>query len=709
MELLKLLSALWRRKWTVIVSVVLFLAAGIAASALLPEQYSAETEVIIESDDATQSLLSELGLAEMAVSLGTASDDLENKIYLATSPPIVEEVIWKLQLRNGAGELYEVDDVADPGLLAPVFGTPNFVIEQNQGTDVLVITSTAATPEAAQLLADTVAEVYIDEQTSTARANMQQAELFIQQQLGEVTRQLDTAYGQIADEQRTTEIIDLESEMKAAITRLSDLQADRSATLAKIEETRARIRSAREYRGRESVDDVSPGTTASNPIVQKLRTTLGDATARREALLAQNYTAKAPEVRELDAVIAATREQLQDALNEQATLDPNVATLEAELAGLYERERALAEAVTLTMSQYVGYPDKMRKFEQLRLVADATEQVFRSLQDQRFQIGVAEAMTMADARITARAKLPEDPSSPKVALNLIAGLMLGLMFGIGTALALEYIDDTIQLPDDMKPVWEIPSLGLIPRYKTTTIPALARIDPTDPLAEAYRALRNSISFASLDKPLKILGVTSSVPGEGKSTLAVNLAISMANEGQRVLLVDADLRVPTQHKKFPELVLSPGLSEVVSRSAVAPDAIQRTSIENLSVLTAGVVPPNPGHLIESLRLRQTVLELARSFDVVIVDTPPALAVNDPIVLSRFVDGMIVVVEAHKSSRRMLTETKERFASARTTPLGFVLNKVKPSGIAYGKYTKYYQRRSKETQTAPAEAKRGGGAA
>lgn len=196
-------------------------------------------------------------------------------------------------------------------------------------------------------------------------------------------------------------------------------------------------------------------------------------------------------------------------------------------------------------------------------------------------------------------------------------------------------------------------------------------------------------YASLDKPLQLLAVSSALPGEGKSTFTINLAISFAREGKRVLVVDCDLRKPTQHRHFSTTSNHTGVTEVLTRKAEAADAIQDTPIENLRILTSGPVPEDPARLVESLRLRQLLLDLQKSYDIVLVDTPPALVVNDAVFLGRAVDGLCLVIEAGKTSRNLVADLRSRFETGGVEPLGLVLNKLDFRTAGYGQYAKAYQ--------------------
>lgn len=681
---------LWNRKGAILLSVGVFLAAAALATWLLPEQWTAQTQVIVDSDESTTSLLSDLGLGEMAKSLSTASDDIQNKIYLATGKPIVDEVIWKLQLRKKDGTLYLGEDVGDAGLFSPITGTPSVEVTQTTGTDVIVIEAVGPTPETARLMADTLADVYIERQTREARAEFAGAQKFIKERLTIVEADLDASYSDFAALQRATSVIDLDAEQRAAVTRLSELTMQREVVFGEIKETRARIDSGESFNARESVDGVSSQTLTTNPIVGKQKAQLGELEQQRQALMLDGFTAKAPEIVEIDARLTAVKAALTESLATQQNLDPSIAALQANLAGLLERQRALTDAIERTQAEGSAYPDLRRRYNEIELKTDAAEEVYRSLQDQSFELGIAESMTMSDLRIVSRATLPTDLTSPKPVLNAVAGLVLGLLFGAATALLLEYVDDTVRRADDLRTVWDLPAFGAIPRYKTGLRPAVVDLPASDPLVEAHRAVRSAIEFANLDKPVHIVGITSSAPGEGKSTLAMALAIAAARDGRRVLLVDADLRLPTLHKRFTELRAAPGLVEVLSRSEQPQDAIQHTPVEGLDLLASGALPPNPGQLAESLRMRQVLLELSRGYDLVIVDTPPVLAVNDAVMLARAVDGMVVVIEAGRTTKRMLAESRARFEAAKVGALGFVLTKVASSAGGYGRYTRYYQR-------------------
>ncbi|RME27652.1 MAG: polysaccharide biosynthesis tyrosine autokinase, partial [Deltaproteobacteria bacterium] len=461
-----------------------------------------------------------------------------------------------------------------------------------------------------------------------------------------------------------------------------------------IQETRARLARARAFQGRESVDQVAATTSAANKLVARLQDDLTNLRQKRANELTDK-TPEHPDIQNLDKLIAETEAQLAEALAAQHALDPTVEQYEAQLAGLVKKGAEIDASIQRTTEQFSTYPDKMRHMSQLELAAEAAENVYKSLQEQNYQVGVAESMLVSDMQLVEPAVAPERHYSPKLLVNAVFGIIAGGVFGFGLAFLLEYVDDTVRTPEELSMVWEVPKLGVVPRFKLTgERRVIDELATTHPIAESYRTIRNGLMYASLDKPLRLIAVSSAVPSEGKSTFSVNLGISFAREGKRVLIVDCDLRRPAQHRNFPLVSNHVGLTDVLTGTASFEDAVQETTVPNLSLLTSGPTPADPARLVESLRLRQLLLDFRKQYDVVIVDTPPCLVVNDAIVIGRAVDGMILVVESGSTSRKLVTEMKNRFEVAGLEPVGVVLNKLDFVSSGYGYYYKAYRRYGQE---------------
>ncbi len=286
---------------------------------------------------------------------------------------------------------------------------------------------------------------------------------------------------------------------------------------------------------------------------------------------------------------------------------------------------------------------------------------------------------------------PPAPISPRPLLNMLLAAVLGLLIAIGIVVVVELIRDTVRDPDDIQALTGLSTLGAIVRqrggadrgeiYRLTAL-----LYPRSGVTEAYRTLRTNVEFASVDAPIRTLLVTSAMPGEGKTVTAANLGVVFAQSGRRVLLVDADLRLPGVHRVF-DLPNAHGLTTLLRRDDVSLDAVlQVTEQDGLRVLTTGPLPPNPAELLGSHRMRTIVDRLKGEADLVIVDSPPLRAVTDSAILSSFLDGTLLVIDAARSRRRAVRFARETLDRAGASVLGAVLNRV-PMG-SRSDYAGYY---------------------
>lgn len=211
-------------------------------------------------------------------------------------------------------------------------------------------------------------------------------------------------------------------------------------------------------------------------------------------------------------------------------------------------------------------------------------------------------------------------------------------------------------------------------------------DPKNPAAEAYRVIRTGIQFAQAGKELQTIALTSCMPNEGKSTTIANLAVVLTQAGKSVLLIDCDMRNPTVHKNF-NLSNKVGLSSCISMGTALSDAVQKTSIEGLYALTGGVIPPNPSELLGSEQMKNVLQRAKEQYDYVLIDTPPVMPVTDALIVSRFVDGMILVIASAEVKVEMARDVKNQLVNAGANILGVVLNKVHSEHHGYG-YGYYY---------------------
>lgn len=301
----------------------------------------------------------------------------------------------------------------------------------------------------------------------------------------------------------------------------------------------------------------------------------------------------------------------------------------------------------------------------------------------------AQFIGLSGTQVISPATPPQSPFEPDIANNILTALVVALALGIGLAFFLDYFDDTIKTREDFDNVVRpLPTLAVIPRlldWQNTGETHVATIEqPRSAAAEAYRSLRTSISFLSIGTPLKILQITSPKERDGKSTTSVNLAVASAIAGQRVLLVDVDLRRPRVHRFF-SLPNRFGFDALLLEEASTAEVVRRVpGIPDLSVITAGPVRSNSTQLLDSGRAAQVLRELADLYDLVIVDCPPVLSVADPVVLSRAVDAVVVVAAAGSTHRSQLGATLSILAGVGAPVIGAVLNSFDARAAGYYGY-------------------------
>jgi polysaccharide biosynthesis transport protein len=331
------------------------------------------------------------------------------------------------------------------------------------------------------------------------------------------------------------------------------------------------------------------------------------------------------------------------------------------------------------------------------------------------QAQVEVAQQHNNLRLIQPARVPGSPIGPARFRMIMFAFFLSLAGGIGLAYGLEYLDNTIKTIDDVGRYMRLPALGIIPALATTNSAKLGKgkkarrlsassslqavaiqgydmdrlkvLETRSTAAEAYRVVRTSMLLSTAGNPPKTILVTSGQPGEGKTTTAVNTAISLAQLGASVLIIDCDMRKPSTHKIF-GLDNMRGLSTYLSRDIKVDGLIRKLQIPNLSLLSSGAIPPNPAELISSERMKNLLRELGEQYDHILIDSPPLINVTDPVILSAMVDGVILVVHGGKSTRGVAQRARQDLVSVGAKIFGVVLNNVDMRRDGYNEY--YYYR-------------------
>jgi non-specific protein-tyrosine kinase len=382
-----------------------------------------------------------------------------------------------------------------------------------------------------------------------------------------------------------------------------------------------------------------------------------------------------PEVfRALNQAQQASRfaESKQSLQAEIDALDQQLADLQAQLARLAEASGAEAQA---------GRDRLQEELAQLRQTRASLVQSYENLR-------LAEAQSISNVVLVEDAGVPRRPIRPRTLQNTALAAVVGLMLAVGVAFLVEYLDDTLKSPAQVTEVLGLPVIGVLARQKAKDLAGgpIARREPRSPFTEAYRSLRTNLQFASVDRPLRRLLVTSVAPGEGKSMVVANLGLVLAQTGQRVVVVDADLRRPMQHTLLGKLNRF-GLTEaLVQDSLQLNGAMQPVEAANLHLVSTGSLPPNPAELLGSKKMAGLLGLIGEQADTILVDSPPVTAVTDAVILAGQVDGVILVIEAGKTRIGAALQAKEQFERVGARVVGVVLNKIpiRRDGYYYNHY-------------------------
>ncbi len=321
--------------------------------------------------------------------------------------------------------------------------------------------------------------------------------------------------------------------------------------------------------------------------------------------------------------------------------------------------------------------------EKERLDAKVTQyrEIYSGLLQSYKSVRLSEAQTVSSVVQVERATPNFEHVRPKTMQNTLLAAVAGFLLAAGAIVARDTLDDTIKTPEEISRKFRLPILGVINHHHGEEGEPISIKEPHSPTAEAYRTLRTNVSYTGVDHPIRTILVTSSEPGEGKTTTLSNLAVAFAQNGKQVIVADCDMRHPRVHVNF-RLNNRKGMSNLFSQSSYVLDgSCQPTGVDNLSIVTTGALPPNPAELLGSNKMQSILKAMVENADIVLLDTPPALAVTDAAVLASSVDGVLLVVRPGKTRVRALEQTLEQMKQVGARVLGVVINDVETHGSAY----------------------------
>jgi capsular exopolysaccharide synthesis family protein len=388
-----------------------------------------------------------------------------------------------------------------------------------------------------------------------------------------------------------------------------------------------------------------------------------------------------------------------------------VARLQSEYAEARQREQLLSQALDQQKAEVNQMSERMVQYSILKREAEANKAMYDGLLTKLKEAGISAGLRSSNIRVVDPAMVPTYPARPAKTRNIAMSLIIGLVGGIGLALLREYMDNTVKSPDDIEALVRLPALAVVPAFSESNngdrssskllkaastnghekrIELVAQHLPKSQMSEAFRALRTSLLLSQADHPPQVILVTSALPREGKTTAAANLAVTLAQLGDRTLLIDADLRKPGIGRLLnlgsgKYAGLSSFLAGVSSLDLVT---IQHPAIPNLSAIPTGPLPPNPADLLSSHKLDDAIAELRTKFKFIVIDSPPIMAATDAVILSVKVDGVLLIVRSGETPKEAFTRTRDLLLSVKCHLLGVVLNAVDSTAPDYYYSYRYY---------------------
>ncbi|MDW8320732.1 MAG: polysaccharide biosynthesis tyrosine autokinase [Armatimonadota bacterium] len=569
-----------------------------------------------------------------------------------------------------------------------------------EDTGLIELFAEASSPRRAQNAANAAAVAIVWQNERLRKEEARNTVRFIREQLeapGGVKQQLAEADERLASFKRKEAFLDAGEQVRALMLQMVELSNRQWQGNLRLTDLRTRLAATRLRLGQEPSTLVSP-TIYENPTVQEIKKQLVIAEADLLALQAQ-FTDEHPRVQSAVARVEALREQLrQEASRIESVqrlpnpvyqeLYKNIALLSADIVGQEAQMSALQRTLGNVRQQMLAVPELEKQLTQLLRQRQALERRYLFLIERLQEAELTQAVKLGNARVVELAQLPGKRVKPRRILNMLMGTVLGALIAIGFALLLEQIDRRLPSAEQASAWLGAPLLCSIPVVREGAEAPLLK----EPVAvEAFRNLRAAIRLSTQDRPVRVLMVGSPLPGEGKTFVARHLATSMAHSGQRVLLIDADLRLPTQHR-FDGVPQSPGLVNILSGENPLDECLRGTGIENLWLLPAGAAPPNPTELLESVRMQGVLAQLRERYDMLILDAPPVEMFADSRLLALYSDAILLVVQPGSTPRDAAlhaVETLHAVPGARL--LGIVANKVPVSTNAYTPYYPSIRRR------------------
>jgi succinoglycan biosynthesis transport protein ExoP len=593
-------------------------------------------------------------------------------------------------------------------------------------TRIVQVSYTSSQPVLAADIVNTLVEEFVSYSVETRYEATKQTSEFLSETIAQLREDLKRKEEDLQKYGEEKKLLFLNDKESSVVNKFSDVNS--AFTEAQID----RFKKEALYRELKELNINALPESVNNPVIQSLKATYAQAKSEYEEK-SKFYRPDYPEMVKLRARLESSKNALGEEIRKA------VGAAEADYRAALNKEKSLQGLLDSQRTDVVRMNNNAILYRSLQIEVDNMRSLLSTLVSKQNEIQVSSqlgGLRTSNIKIVDRALVPASPFTPDTKRNLMMALFLGLFGGLGLIFLVEYLDNTVKGPEDVEKLVGLPSLGIIPYLtveglkrrpapyggytysygaedevreeglsEVTEIELINHLFPKFSIAEDYRTIRTSILFSHADSSPKTVCFTSTMPQEGKTATVSNMAISFAQLEGKVLLIDADLRRPRLHKVF-KTRNQVGLSGFLTGNLIFDEAILKTSIDNIWIIPSGPHPPNPAELLNSKLMRELMTRVKDRFDTILIDTPPVLAVIDPLIVSSLADCTVLIVQAGKTTRRALARAVDEVRKAKAEIVGVVFNEVRMGRQGrVSPYYHYYQYEYSSSEgAAPPERKR-----